>query len=1183
MFNSHFDLVDVVHSRAHALQHRNAAKLDRYGALPLLNPGATSGASSDRPSTSASTSRLASAASSRAAGDGVAGRSTRRGAVHVNIAPDRVVMSAARAAIRSADTLVGATVAPHTHSMPQDWWLPERLRAQLQLTPADPISLVQSRIKDELHAVAASSVGQFAESVSWRGFSESSPVTWDVRTSKIRAARPAELAAGTAGLDVRTPSQPAPGVAAQAHSAHERAAPEPVAPLVQWPLAEPPMQLPLPAELCVARACLRVNTCAAYVPDALRPSRAALGRMLLQHECVQWLVVACVWLAHLGLWHSKRVEQDLLAVYQGRSDLDDLPYGSAWRRLLRRASACYWELLHRIPRHRADSFFRLLPCVVTDAVVSVYYYGMPGSRGHYDAVLRLRIGLLLYAVVSGSVASPSTVLQELQACFPDTVPRMAGSRERLDAIRRALHPLSMTERVNSLMLNSLPRETFFGYGLVAEAASAAPLGAQLRDDAPPDSADGDELAEQSQHSSGSASRPAVRRADAAHSPLPVDSVSTMPSAAIEGGDSHQLDLASPSEIALRVKVQQKADARAHLRMQRVALQREQSLTLATKSVHLAMRQARLGSWRKPFDTGAASAHVARLHPWMKLLAAGQWWRAHVPERSVETADQLEQPKSPQVPWSPAGSPLRRSALIHPMATPADARSPGPSPVSAGMRGSASSPTLESPSASTRSLGGTPFKFRAPLGVSTSGSVVKQPQPAAATQDLCVPLKDHCPVIKRFAPVPWAMAGGLDTFKPLHARMAEEQAEKSQAGDTTNDEKQPVHQLSAAASLAAANDARRAVAEQVRAISNSTSIQMAAIARDRHAARRVLLRDRAVDNVSDAALAVQMQAWRDAEAAASTRSYSAGSASGTPAALPMKAPSSLLSGPSPARLRLARVATANARAARAIRMPAALQDPASLSQPIIVTAEQSAAQAAHAAATAKRPSSAALLLSARGLAKHAEAEHMMHSSPSAPVLISQRAAIQNPGQVMPVPSPVLAVTATAMRARGPGMQRGAAGEGSTTQATGRGWSWQNGSLVERDPDLQNNLLADTAVTEEKLRQILATYDEEIELEALKAAEERRAAASARAEAAAAAAAGKSGRGPSRAAGPDRDGPGATQVAAVAQSMLRAGVARSADTADLGAQAELLANAARLPQRVRHGATLPDTDMRRILGK
>ena len=221
-------------------------------------------------------------------------------------------------------------------------------------------------------------VGRFAESVQW----EPSPDLLQRASTPGMLRRIADADPGPA--TARGGAEGGAGLLPRPSSGH----------------APTPVQLPMPALLSFVVE--RIELGARHVPVALRYSRSHFRRRFLTQP-VASMVRALTWLVHCMTWraHGTKAQQEVL---------------------LTLVAFLYQRLLSGIRGPGTDSFFQFLLPAAAEAVWCALYFSIPGSRGHYDAALKLRLALIVCRVVSGSEMSPSAVLHLMHSAFPDATP-----------------------------------------------------------------------------------------------------------------------------------------------------------------------------------------------------------------------------------------------------------------------------------------------------------------------------------------------------------------------------------------------------------------------------------------------------------------------------------------------------------------------------------------------------------------------------------------------------------------------------------------------------------------------------------------------------------------------------------------------------------------------------------------
>jgi len=146
----------------------------------------------------------------------------------------------------------------------------------------------------------------------------------------------------------------------------------------------------------------RIELGAAHVSERLRYSRRHFGTRLMT-QGVGFLVEALTWLVHSMTWrsHGSSHEQEVLLTV---------------------IAFLYKQLMTNVTGMGRDSFFRYLLPAVAEAAWCAIWFAIPGSRGHYDAALKLRVYLIVMRVVAGMELSPMAVQSIMHEAFPDTVP-----------------------------------------------------------------------------------------------------------------------------------------------------------------------------------------------------------------------------------------------------------------------------------------------------------------------------------------------------------------------------------------------------------------------------------------------------------------------------------------------------------------------------------------------------------------------------------------------------------------------------------------------------------------------------------------------------------------------------------------------------------------------------------------
>lgn len=168
---------------------------------------------------------------------------------------------------------------------------------------------------------------------------------------------------------------------------------------VTFKLPDPPFRIPIGWILSLLG--WRAELAKKHVPEKFRPSRKKFLK-ILWNESVKTLFLDLYWFVFCHIFQSdSQYAQEVLLQSVGKSHVK----------------------IHSMLNEKNPKMLDMLPFVLSNGVFLGFWYGMPGSRAHFDAPFKLRIAMIVTRILTGMELATISVMNKMEECFPDDLPR----------------------------------------------------------------------------------------------------------------------------------------------------------------------------------------------------------------------------------------------------------------------------------------------------------------------------------------------------------------------------------------------------------------------------------------------------------------------------------------------------------------------------------------------------------------------------------------------------------------------------------------------------------------------------------------------------------------------------------------------------------------------------------------
>eukprot|EP01138_Halocafeteria_seosinensis_P003016 gb/GECG01003080.1/.p1 GENE.gb/GECG01003080.1/~~gb/GECG01003080.1/.p1 ORF type:complete len:928 (+),score=172.41 gb/GECG01003080.1/:1-2784(+) len=183
---------------------------------------------------------------------------------------------------------------------------------------------------------------------------------------------------------------------------------------VNFSLDDPPFKIPVAWILKLLG--WRVELAKRHVPERFRPSRKKFLRVLESNQ-VQATLLDLFWFVYCHIFQADtEYSQEILLQSIGKSHIK----------------------LHSWLSESNPKMFDVLPFVLANGVFLSFWYGVPGSRAHFDAAFKLRIAMIVSRIMTGMELTAITVMSKMEECFPDDLPRPPPTPRRRGSVDSTL-------------------------------------------------------------------------------------------------------------------------------------------------------------------------------------------------------------------------------------------------------------------------------------------------------------------------------------------------------------------------------------------------------------------------------------------------------------------------------------------------------------------------------------------------------------------------------------------------------------------------------------------------------------------------------------------------------------------------------------------------------------------------